>query len=322
MKAIEISDQKAHWQKGVALPEVQSHEVQLRVLSAGINRADLMQIAGNYPPPPGTPNIPGLEVSGVIEHVGSAVTGWKEGQTVSALLAGGGFAERVNVSAEQLLLIPEGWSAEQAAGWLETFATAYLNVFQLAALQPQERVLTHAGASGVGSSLVQLCRERGNEIVAVVGSDEKADYCYQLGATHVINRHRHSVKDAMQEHIDVDVILNPVAGASVGDDQTYLAQDGRIVLIGLMGGRSGIVDFGRLLMKRQRVIGSTLRALSSEQKGTILQDLWNDFGESFKTGRIQPIIDKAFNAEDIQQALDYVAENKTQGKVVITLAKR
>lgn len=321
MKAIEISDQKAHWQKGVSLPDVQPDEVQLRVLSAGINRADLMQIAGNYPPPSGAPNIPGLEVSGVIEGVGSAVTGWKEGQTVSALLAGGGFAERVNVSADQLLLIPEGWSAELAAGWLETFATAYLNVFQLAELQPQERVLTHAGASGVGSSLIQLCRERGNDIIAVVGSDEKMDFCYQLGATDVIHRKRHSVKDAMQERTNVDVILNPVAGDSVGDDQTYLAQDGRIVLIGLMGGRRGTLDFGRMLMKRQRLIGSTLRALSPKQKGAILQGLWNDFGESFKTGRIQPIIDKRFNAEDIQQAFDYVAGNKTQGKVVITLAR-
>lgn len=322
MKAIQISDQKAYWQKGLTLPEVEPDEVQLRVLSAGINRADLMQIAGNYPPPSGAPNIPGLEVSGVIEKVGSAVTGWKEGQTVSALLAGGGFAERVNVSAEQLLLIPEGWSAEHAAGWLETFATAYLNVFQLAALQPQERVLTHAGASGVGSSLIQLCRERGNEIIAVVGSDEKMDFCYRLGATHVIHRKRDSVKNAMQEHTKVDVILNPVAGDSVGDDQTYLAQDGRIVLIGLMGGRSGTVDFGRMLMKRQRVIGSTLRALPPKQKGTILQGLWNDFGESFKTGRIQPVIDKTFEAEDIQQAFDYVAGNKTQGKVVISLAKQ
>ncbi|MCK7460119.1 NAD(P)H-quinone oxidoreductase [Idiomarina aminovorans] len=326
MKAIQIiehdSGQKVRWRSHSALDEPQCKEVQLRVLSAGINRADLMQIAGKYPPPKGASEIPGLEVCGVIERVGAEVADWEPGQRVSALLAGGGFAEKVNVSASQLLPVPENWSNETAAGWLETFATAYLNVFQLANLQPGERVLAHAGASGVGSSLIQLCRESGNELVAIVGSEEKSKFCLELGAKTVINRYQQDIVEAVKALGEVDVILNPVAGESIAKDQQYLAQDGRIILIGLMGGRSGEVDFGRMLMKRQNLIGSTLRALSSTQKGRILSDLWRDFGGKFKNNRIKPIIDKVFAADDIQQALDYVAANKTQGKVVVKLAEK
>lgn len=321
MKAIHILEQKVQWKNHVELGEPKAGNVQLRVLSAGLNRADLMQIAGKYPPPKGAPDIPGLEVCGVIERVGEGVSNWQPGQRVSALLAGGGFAERVNVSAEQLLEVPQDWSNATAAGWLETFATAYLNVFQLAGLKPGERVLTHAGASGVGSSLIQLCRESGNEIIAVVGSKEKSQFCLKLGAKHVINRYLQDIVEDVKALGEVDVILNPVAGDSIVKDQQYLAQDGRIILIGLMAGRTGEVDFGRMLMKRQRLIGSTLRALAPEQKGHILRGLWHDFGDKFKSSKIKPIIDQVFEAEDIQQALDYVAANKTQGKVVITLSE-
>ncbi|MCA1768068.1 MAG: zinc-binding dehydrogenase, partial [Idiomarina sp.] len=250
MKAIQIiehdSAQKVLWENYAELTEPQSGEVQLRVLSTGINRADLMQIAGKYPPPKGASEIPGLEVCGVIEQVGSGVFEWEKGKRVSALLAGGGFAERVNISTKQLLPVPENWSNETAAGWLETFATAYLNVFQLANLQPGERVLVHAGASGVGSSLLQLCRESGNEVIAVVGSEDKSKFCLGLGAKNVINRYQQDIVKEVKALGEIDVILNPVAGDSIAKDQQYLAQDGRIILIGLMGGRTGEVDFGRM----------------------------------------------------------------------------
>ena len=322
MKAIQISEQKVTWKDGINLSEPRADEVQLRVLSAGVNRADLMQIAGKYPPPEGAPDIPGLEVCGVIEQVGRQISDWKTGQRVSALLAGGGFAERVNVSAKQLLEVPEDWSHETAGGWLETFATAYLNVFQLAGLKQGERVLAHAGASGVGTSLIQLCRESGNEVIAVVGSDEKSRFCLNLGAKHVINRYQQNIVEEVKALGEVDVILNPVAGESIAKDQQYLKQDGRIILIGLMGGRTGEVDFGRMLMKRQKLMGSTLRALSSVQKGHILKGLSHDFSDKFKTSKIKPIIDQVFTADDIQKALDYVAANKTQGKVVLKLAEK
>lgn len=319
MQALQLSEGKVHWSEVQPLPQPAGNEVTVKVSSVGVNRADLMQIAGKYPPPPGASDIPGLEVSGIVTEVGSNVTALKKGQRVAALLAGGGFAEYVSVPREQVLPVPENWTDEMAAGWLETFATAYLNVFMLANLQPKESVMTHAGASGVGSSLIQLCRESGNPITAVVGSSDKETFCKTLGASETINRYQQDIIATMKDIGGVDVVLNPVAGDSIGKDQHYLNQDGRIILIGLMGGREGTVDFGRMLMKRQRIIGSTLRSLEPERKGEILTQMWQQFGHQFTSGAIKPVIDKTFGQKDIQQALDYVAANKTQGKVVVKI---
>lgn len=319
MQALQLSEGKVHWSEVQPLPQPAGNEVTVKVSSVGVNRADLMQIAGKYPPPPGASDIPGLEVSGIVAEVGCSVSSLQKGQRVAALLAGGGFAEYVNVPAEQVLFVPDNWTDEMAAGWLETFATAYLNVFMLANLQPKESVLTHAGASGVGSSLIQLCRESGNPITAVVGSSDKEIFCKELGATDTINRYQQDIIETMKDIGGVDVVLNPVAGDSIGKDQHYLNQDGRIILIGLMGAREGTVDFGRMLMKRQRIIGSTLRSLEPERKGEILTQMWQQFGPQFTSGAIKPVIDKTFGQKDIQQALDYVAANKTQGKVVVKI---
>jgi putative PIG3 family NAD(P)H quinone oxidoreductase len=321
MQALQLSEGKVHWSEVKPLPQPSENEVTVKVSAAGVNRADLMQIAGKYPPPPGASDIPGLEVAGIVAEVGSRVCGLQKGQRVAALLAGGGFAEYVNVPAEQVLFVPDNWTDEMAAGWLETFATAYLNVFMLANLQPQESVLTHAGASGVGSSLIQLCRESGNPITAIVGSSDKESFCKELGASETINRYQQDIVETMKGIGGVDVVLNPVAGDSIGKDQHYLNQDGRIILIGLMGGREGMVDFGRMLMKRQRIIGSTLRSLAPERKGEILTQMWQQFGPQFTSGAIQPVIDKTFEQKDIQQALDYVAANKTQGKIVVKIGE-
>jgi len=321
MQALQLSEGKVHWSGVNPLPQPSDNEVTVKVSAAGVNRADLMQIAGKYPPPPGASDIPGLEVAGIVAEVGSGVAGPQKGQRVAALLAGGGFAEYVNVPAEQVLPVPDKWTDEMAAGWLETFATAYLNVFMLANLQPQESVLTHAGASGVGSSLIQLCRESGNQITAIVGSSDKESFCKELGASETINRYQQDIVETMKGIGGVDVVLNPVAGDSIGKDQHYLNQDGRIILIGLMGGREGMVDFGRMLMKRQRIIGSTLRSLVPERKGEILTQMWQQFGSQFTSGAIQPIIDKTFEQKDIQQAFDYVAANKTQGKIVVKMGE-
>ncbi|ASG65992.1 NADPH:quinone reductase [Idiomarina piscisalsi] len=319
MQALQLSEGKVHWSEVQPLPQPAGNEVTVKVSSVGVNRADLMQIAGKYPPPPGASDIPGLEVSGIVAEVGCSVSSLQKGQRVAALLAGGGFAEYVNVPAEQVLFVPDNWTDEMAAGWLETFATAYLNVFMLANLQPKELVMTHAGASGVGSSLIQLCRESGNPITAVVGSSDKEIFCKELGATDTINRYQQDIIETMKDIGGVDVVLNPVAGDSIGKDQHYLNQDGRIILIGLMGAREGTVDFGRMLMKRQRIIGSTLRSLAPERKGEILTQMWQQFGPQFTSGAIQPVIDKTFEQKDIQQALDYVAANKTQGKVIVKI---
>lgn len=323
MLAARIEEGRVVWQPDHDLNQTTpaADEVTIRIAYAGVNRADVMQVAGAYPPPPGASAIPGLECSGVVTAIGDKVTDLAVGDKVCALLAAGGYAESVTVNAAQVLPLPSSWALERGAGWLETFATAYLNVFMLADLQPGDRVFAHAGASGVGSALLQLCKEQGTPIYVTAGSDEKCAFCRELGATEAINRHRQDYVEVLKEVGGVDVILNPVGGDSVERDQQVLKQDGRLVLIGLMGGRNGQVDFGRLLMKRQRLMGSTLRSLSSERKGAILSGLWQHFGEAFTAARVRPMIDRVVPAEKVNEALNYLQENRTQGKVVLKIAE-
>lgn len=322
MLAAQIKDNQIVWVSydNGNRPVLGKDDIEINIAYAGVNRADVMQVAGAYPPPAGASSIPGLECAGVITAVGSAVTQFQVGQKVCALLAAGGFAESVTVNQQQVLALPSSWSLAQGAAWLETFATAYLNVFMLAQLQPHERVFVHAGASGVGSALIQLCKEQGNPVYVTAGSQDKCEFCQALGATQVINRHQQDYVEVLSDAGGVDVILNPVAGDSINRDQKVLNTDGRLIVIGLMGGRHGSVDFGRLLMKRQRLIGSTLRALPSSKKGEILTALWQRFESAFATAQIRPIIDKEFPAADINTALAYLKDNHSQGKVVIKIA--
>ncbi|NQZ03882.1 NAD(P)H-quinone oxidoreductase [Idiomarina sp.] len=318
MKAARIKDGRIEWTEVEQSKALDSHQVRIAISHAGMNRADLMQVAGAYPPPPGASDIPGLECSGTILEVGADVDAFNVGDKVCALLAAGGYAEQVVVDQQQVLPLPKGWSPEQGAGWLETFATAFLNVFQLARVKSHERVLIHAAAGGVGTSLIQLCKEKGIASVAVVGTDEKQQFCRKLGSHMTINRHHE--RDWQQlDSEGVDVILNPIGGDSIARDQGFLNTEGRIILIGLMGGREGQVDFGRMLIKRQRIIGSTLRALSAERKGSILRELWDEFGAAFSAKRITPILDRVVAAHDVNEAMDYVRENRTFGKVILDM---
>ncbi|WP_404402576.1 NAD(P)H-quinone oxidoreductase [Idiomarina seosinensis] len=321
MQIARIKNEGIEWQTqqtGASKPA--ATEVTLQIAYAGVNRADVMQVAGAYPPPAGASDIPGLECSAVVMAVGQQVTNLKVGQRVAALLSAGGYAESVTVDARQVLPLPDNWTLQEGAGWLETFATAHLNVFQLANLKDGEVVFSYAGASGVGSSLIQLCREQKNPIYAAVGSEEKRQFCQQLGATGVFNRHQQDVHTQLKDIGGLDVILNPVAGDSVSRDQEILQTDGRLIVIGLLGGRHGQVDFGRLLMKRQRLLGSTLRSLSAAKKGQILTALWQQFGPAFAARRVVPVIDKVYSADTINDALDYLKEDQSQGKVVVKIA--
>lgn len=318
MKAARINEGRIEWVDIDQQQALERHQVRIEISHAGINRADLMQVAGAYPPPPGASDIPGLECSGTVSEVGADVEAFSVGDEVCALLAAGGYAEQVVVDQQQVLPLPKGWTKEQGAGWLETYATAFLNVFQLARVKANERVLIHAAAGGVGTSLIQLCREKNIETIAVVGTDEKQRFCRKLGAKLSLNRHHERDWQQLAED-GVDVILNPIGGDSIARDQSFLNTEGRIVLIGLMGGREGQVDFGRMLMKRQRIIGSTLRALSSQRKGAILRELWDEFGEAFSAHRVMPILDKVVAAEDVNEAMDYVRENRTFGKVILKM---
>src|SRR5690554_5858166 len=240
-------DQQVLWQHR-EVPTVAPDGVVIKVAYSGMNRADLMQLAGHYPPPKGASDVLGLEVSGVIVGVGDNVSAHHLGDKVCALLAGGGYAEYVAVPANQVLPLPSGMELAHAAGICEVFATAWLNIYTIAAAQPGERILVHAAASAVGQAVLQLASVFGNPTFATAGDDEKLALAQRLGAEQVWNRRQGDFIDAVNAWGGADIVLDPVAGDYIGWNQQMLNVDGRLVVIGLMGGRIAELDAGRLLM--------------------------------------------------------------------------
>lgn len=309
-------NQQVQWQHR-ARPEVGAHEVLIKVAYSGMNRADLMQLAGHYPPPPGASDVLGLEVSGIVYAVGAKVSSVQVGDKVCALLAGGGYAEFVAVPASQVLPVPNGMELAQAAGICEVFATAWYNVYGIACAQPGEKVLVHAAASGVGQALLQLARERGNPTFATAGSVEKLAQATQLGAEACWNRRDGSFVDAVKAWGGADIILDPVAGDYLHWNQQVLNQDGRFIVIGLMGGRTAEIDAGRLLMKRQRIIGSTLRSQPLTVKAKIMADLYNHVWPLFEQQKITANIDGIVPVGKVSEAFQRLRDNATQGKLIL-----
>lgn len=320
MYATVVAEDSLHWQSIEDLPAPEGREVHIAVAWAGVNRADLMQRAGQYPPPPGVSSTLGLEVSGTVTDCGPEVSEFKPGDQVCALLAGGGYTERVCVDERQLMPIPRGLSLRDAAALPEVFATAWLNLFMEGALQPGERVLLHAAASGVGTAAIQLCRHFGYPCFVTVGSDDKVERCLALGADAGWNRHQGSFTEAVKHWGEANLILDPVGASYLADNQRVLATDGRIVVIGLMGGRSAGLDFGRLLMKRQRIIGSTLRARSPQAKGDILAQLVEHVWPALESSKIKPLVDAEWPIEQANSAHEHVQANANIGKVLLKVA--
>lgn len=319
MYAVEFVDQNAYWQKTATPSGPDADEVRLRVAWAGVNRADLMQRAGHYPPPPGVTDIPGLEVSGTITHVGDNVTHLKPGDEVCALLAGGGYAEEVVVDARQVLPLPEGISLREGAALPEVFATAWLNLFMEGALRQGERVLLHAGASGVGTAAIKLCRAFDHPCFVTVGSQEKLDACRTLGASDGWNRHDGSFVEAVKAWGGADVILDPVGASYLTDNQKVLNADGRLVLIGIMGGRNASLDMGKMLMKRQRFIGSTLRAKPTAAKGEIMDALYQHVWPRIANGEIASQIDRSWPIQAVDEAHAYMQKDANTGKILLAV---
>ena len=320
MYAITLDDQALAWKEQPPLPSPGADEVRIKVAWAGMNRADLMQRAGQYPPPPGASETLGLEVSGTIVEKGARVEGFDIGQQVCALLAGGGYAEEVVVHQAQILSLPQGYGLREAAALPEVFATAWLNLFMEGALRQGERVLLHAGASGVGTTAIQLCRAFGHPCFVTVGNDAKLQQCLSLGADAGWNRHQGSFVEAVKEWGGADMILDPVGASYLADNQQVLNMDGRLVLIGLMGGRVAELDMGRMLMKRQRLIGSTLRSKSPQAKGAILDALYAHVWPRLARGELRPLIDRDWPIQDAQQAMDYLESNASIGKVLLSVS--
>ncbi len=294
-------------------------EILIDVKATAINRADLMQRKGFYPPPPGAPETMGLECAGVVAAVGRDVTHHQVGDRVCALLAGGGYAEQAVVDQGSALKIPENLDFEQAAAIPEVFATAWLNLFIEAGLQPGERVILHAGASGVGTAAIQLCRAFGSESFVTAGSSEKIEACLKLGAKGGQNRREGGFIDALRAlwPQGADVILDPVGAGYLAENLEALTLNGRLVLIGLMGGSRSEVDLATLMMKRLSVIGSTLRARPLEEKASIMAELGQYVWPKISQGEIVPIIQQVFPIQAAGAAHELVASDATIGKVVL-----
>ncbi|HXV43900.1 MAG TPA: NAD(P)H-quinone oxidoreductase [Anaerolineae bacterium] len=323
MKAIIIQTDQENkplaWQD-VPAPAYSADEVLVDVHSAALNRADLAQRAGNYPPPPGASSILGLEVAGKIAAAGANVTGWKVGDRVCALLTGGGYAEQVNVPHQMLMPIPDHWSYEQAAAVPEVFYTAYVNIFMEANLQKGETVLIHGAASGVGTAAIQLVCEAGGRAIATAGTDEKIAYCAELGAELAVNYKKEDFAERVLAHTNsqgVDIILDNVGAAYLERNVRLLKLKGRLVFIGTMSGSQAEINIGALMGRRLRLIGSVLRPRLLAEKVEIKEKFAAQFWPLLLNGTIQPIIDSVYPVEQADEAHQRMAENKNIGKIIL-----
>tara|TARA_R100001244_G_scaffold44203_1_gene40174 strand:- start:12948 stop:13928 length:981 start_codon:yes stop_codon:yes gene_type:complete len=315
VKALQGVEGRVEWAEQ-PIPACDVGEIRIRVAAAGLNRADLLQCAGLYPPPPGVSEILGLECAGVVSEVGAGCD-WKVGDRVCALLAGGGMAEEVVIDARHALPVPDGVSLHEAAALPEVYATAWLNLFQLAGLKPGEKVLLHAGASGVGSAAIQLCKAFGNPCWVSVGSAERLAYCEALGAQGGVLRD--DDLQALRDFAPFDVILDPVGGNYAALNLELLARDGRWVNIGLMGGRKAELDLALLLGKRIQLIGSTLRSRDEQFKADLLRDMQQQVWPLFAEGRLKPQLERSFPIKDAQAAFAALASNQVNGKLVLVI---
>ena len=319
MKAIVVNESQALVWTEAQIGEPGPHEILIEVRASAVNRADLMQRRGLYPPPQGASQIMGLECAGVVLAVGSAVTRHGAGDSVCALLAGGGYAERVLVDEGSAVSIPAGLDFESAAALPEVFATAWLNLFIEAGLQPGERVVLHAGASGVGTAGIQLCRAFGAECFVTAGSTEKIQACLGLGAASGHDRRNGSFLEALSAlwPEGCDVILDPVGGQYLSDNLDGLRMNGRLVLIGLMGGAACEINLAKLMMKRLKVVGSTLRTRPLPEKTSVMAELEQYVWPKIEEGEIKPIIHEVFPMDRAEDAQALVASDVTVGKVIL-----
>lgn len=304
-------------------PVLKSGEVLIEVHAAALNRADLLQREGNYPPPPGCPEWPGLEVAGVIKEVAQGVTKWKVGDKVCALLGGGGYAEYVTVPAKMVMPMPRGLSYAEAAAIPEVYTTAYLNLFHVGQAKAGETLLMNAGASGLASAVIPMAKAFGLRVITTVLGEEKVKEVAYLNADRVINTAKEDIAEVLKEEeqngTPVNVAIDCLAGEKLGECLKYVARGCRWIQIASLAGDMSMVDFRNIFVKNIRIIGSTLRSKTPEEKGRLLSELVEKTWSKFESGEIKVKIHKTFpieKADDAQQVL-YRGENV--GKVVLTI---
>jgi putative PIG3 family NAD(P)H quinone oxidoreductase len=302
------------------VPSIGPGEVLVKVAAAGVNRPDVLQRQGRYPPPPGVTDIPGLEIAGTIEKVDPAVTAWRVGDRVCALVSGGGYAEFCAVPAPQCLPIPRGLDVTHAAAIPETTFTVWTNVFERGRLAAGESILIHGGSSGIGTTAIQLARACGARVFATAGSAEKCAACESLGAERCVNYRETdfvaAVKAGTNGH-GVDVVLDMVAGDYVQRNIEVLAMDGRLVMIGRQGGVKSEIDIMPILRKRLTLTGSTLRTRSVEEKGALARAVHQHVWPLFESGAVRVIVHQTFPLRDAATAHRVMESSAHVGKLVL-----
>lgn len=303
-------------------PTPQASEVLIKVAAAGINRADVLQRKGGYPPPPGAPTYPGLEVAGVVAAAGSAVREFKVGDKVCALLQGGGYAEYCTADEGQVLPVPGSLSMIEAASLPEAYFTVWSNVFGFGRLQPGETLLVHGGSSGIGVAAIQLAKALGHTVFTTAGSDEKCRFCEQLGARRAINYKTEDFAAVIGEATGkqgVNVVLDMVGGSYLSKNLSCLAVEGRLVMIATQGGTKGELDLLRIMQRRLVVTGSTLRSRDVTFKRSIKERLLNVVWPLLARGDIKPIVDRVYPLERASEAHAYMESSAHRGKIVLSV---
>jgi putative PIG3 family NAD(P)H quinone oxidoreductase len=301
-------------------PKAGPGQLLIRVKYAGINRADLMQRQGHYPPPPGASEIIGLECAGEVAAVGTGVTGWSVGERAMALLAGGGYAELAAIDSGSAIKIPAAMSDEEGAAFPEVFLTAFLNIFMLGEAKPGDSVLVHGGGSGVGTASILLCKEAGVRSIVTAGNDAKCEQCLRLGADVALNYNSGPFPAAVKTATNgrgADVILDSIGAAYLAPNLEALAHSGRLVLIGLMKGARTEIDLSVVLRRHLRLIGSTLRTRPEKEKAEIVAALLARFGAALEAGRLRPPIYKVVPIANAAEAHGMMAASEHFGKIVL-----
>ncbi len=305
------------------VPVPRSGEVLIRVFAAGINRPDVAQRKGHYPPPAGaSPDIPGLEIAGIIEGVGEAVARWRVGDKVCALVTGGGYAEYCCAPGGQCLPIPLNLTYVEAASLPETFFTVWSNVFDRGRLWHDETLLVHGGSSGIGVAAIQLAKAWGATVYTTAGNEEKCDFCENLGANKAIHYRMEKFRDVIKKltlERGVDVILDMVGGGYTADNLDVLAEEGRLVLINFMKGDEVTIKLSAIMRKRLTITGSTLRARDVAFKTAIARKLEETVWPWLVSGRVKPVVYKTFSLDDASKAHQVLESSKHIGKIVLRM---
>jgi len=306
------------------LPDLQpgEHDVVLDVAAAGLNRADLLQRQGFYPPPPGASDVLGMECSGTVAAVGAGVDSWEVGDQACALLSAGAYATQVAVPVGQLMPVPDGVDLVAAAALPEVAATVWSNVFMLAALQPGEVLLVHGGAGGIGSFAIQLATQLGARVLTTAGTAEKRDFCRTLGAEVAIDYHEEDFVEVVKEHTGgagANVILDNMGAVYLERNVTALATEGRLVVIGLQGGTRGELDLNALMRKRCAILATTLRARPAAEKTAICASVVEHVWPLVAEGKVREIVDTTIPLDDVRRAHELMESGRHTGKILLVM---